>query len=121
MKSRAIGRSPYLVKSVVHCCQVLVAFRSPLKTLTLSEIVARSGLPKTMVFRLLYTLEKCGMVEKREQKLYRATVRPVKGKHYKLAYAVPEVDQTMPAASNGEESAAYGRFRVDSACQGRLC
>jgi len=79
MKSGAVGRNPYLVKAVVHSCQVLVAFRSPLKTLTLHEIVARSGLSKTMVFRLLYTLEKCGMVEKREQKLYRATVHPVKG------------------------------------------
>ena len=79
MKAIAVGRNPYLVKSVVHSCQVLVAFRSPLKTLTLGEIVARSGLSKTMVFRLLYTLEKCGMVEKLEQKLYRVIVHPVRG------------------------------------------
>jgi hypothetical protein len=58
------ARDPYLVKSVVHCSQLLRAFRASGEALPLREIAKRCELPKSMVFRLLYTLEKCGMVEK---------------------------------------------------------
>ena len=58
------ARDPYLVKSVVHSSQLLSAFRTSGEALPLREISARSGLPKSMAFRLLYTLERCGMIEK---------------------------------------------------------
>src|SRR5437016_482865 len=61
------SRDAYLVKSVVHSSRLLTAFRSPGEALPLKEISLRSGLPKTMAFRLLYTLEKCGMVERWER------------------------------------------------------
>ena len=48
-------RDRYLVKAIVHSSQLFSAFRSPGEALPLKEIVARCGLPKTMVFRLLYT------------------------------------------------------------------
>src|SRR5438309_7936158 len=53
------SRDPYLVKSVVHSSKILSAFRAAGEALPLREIAIRSGLPKTMAFRLLYTLEKC--------------------------------------------------------------
>src|SRR5262245_59246959 len=58
------SRDPYLVKAVVHASRVLSAFRLSGEALPLREVSARSGLPKSMTFRLLYTLERCGMVEK---------------------------------------------------------
>ena len=64
MNSTVPIRDPYLVKSVVHSSQLLAAFHTSGEALPLREISVRSGLPKTMVFRLLYTLIKCGMVEK---------------------------------------------------------
>jgi len=57
-------RDPYLVKSLIHASQVLGVFQFSGETLRLRDIALRSGLNKGMVFRLLYTLEKCGMVEK---------------------------------------------------------
>src|SRR5438034_8612933 len=39
-----------------------------------------------MVFRLLYTLEKCGMVEKVGENLYQCCVRPWKQRLYRLGY-----------------------------------
>src|SRR5438094_5423591 len=86
------SRDAYLVKSVVHSSRLFTAFRSPGEALRLREIASRSGLPKTMVFRLLYTLEKCGMVEKVGENLYQSCLRTWKQKLYRLGYAAQGAD-----------------------------
>jgi ribose transport system substrate-binding protein len=85
-------RDPYLVKSIVHSSRVLAAFRSPGEALPLREIAVRSGLPKTMAFRLLYTLEKCRMVEKIGANLYQSCIRPFKQRLFRLGYAAQGTD-----------------------------
>ncbi len=100
-------RDPYLVKSVVHSSQLLSAFRSAGEALPLREISTRSGLPKTMTFRLLYTLERCGMVEKVGENLYQSCVRPFKQKLYRLGYAAQGTDyQFSKDVSQGLQRAA---------------
>lgn len=86
MNSESALRDPYLVKSVMHCSQLLSAFRVSGEALPLREVAKRSTLPKTMAFRLLYTLEKCGIVEKVGENLYRSCVRPFKQRLYRLGY-----------------------------------
>ena len=81
------SRDPYLVKSVIHSSRILSAFRASGEALPLKEIVERSRLPKTMCFRLLYTLEKCGMVEKVGANLYQSTLRPMTQRLCRLGYA----------------------------------
>jgi ribose transport system substrate-binding protein len=85
------GRDPYLVKSVVHSSKILSTFRAG-EALPLREIAERSGLPKTMVFRLLYTLERCGMVEKTGENRYQCAIRPFKTKLYRFGYAAQGTD-----------------------------
>src|SRR5215471_9430530 len=92
MSPAAQTRDRYLVKSIVHSSQLLSAFHSPGEALPLKEICARCGLPKTMVFRLLYTLEKCGMIDKVGQNLYQSRVRPWKQRLYRLGYAAQGTD-----------------------------
>jgi ribose transport system substrate-binding protein len=92
MNSAPQGRDPYLVKSVIHSSKILSAFRSAGEALPLREIVARSGLPKTMAFRLLYTLEKCGMIEKLGANLYQSSFRPLKQRLCRLGYAAQGTD-----------------------------
>src|SRR6266566_5201455 len=92
MGSSLQSRDRYLVKSLVHSSQLLSAFHSPGEALPLKEICSRCGLPKTMVFRLLYTLEKCGMVDKVGQNLYQSRVRPWKQRLYRLGYAAQGTD-----------------------------
>jgi ribose transport system substrate-binding protein len=92
MSEAKLPRDPYLVKSVVHSSQVLAAFRSNGEALPLREIATRSGLPKTMTFRLLYTLERCGMVEKIGENLYQSSLRPFKQKLFRLGYAAQGSD-----------------------------
>jgi ribose transport system substrate-binding protein len=104
------GRDPYLVKSVVHSSKILSAFRSAGEALSLKEVAQRSGLSKTMSFRLLYTLEKCGMVEKVGVNLYQSTLRPAKQRVCRLGYAAQgtdyqfsrEVTASLERAAKGE-------------------
>jgi ribose transport system substrate-binding protein len=92
MGSGTPKRDSYLVKSIVHCSELLAAFESPGECLPLREIANRSKLPKSMAFRLLYTLEKCNMVEKVGRNLYRSDVHHIKQKTYKLGYAAQGTD-----------------------------
>jgi ribose transport system substrate-binding protein len=92
MSREAQPRDRYLVKSILHASQLLTAFSTPGEALSLKAISARCGLPKTMVFRLLYTLEKCGMAEKVGQNLYQSRVRPLKQRLYRLGYAAQGTD-----------------------------
>jgi ribose transport system substrate-binding protein len=92
MPTIAQPRDPYLVKAVVHSSKLLTAFQASGEALSLKDVAARCGLPKTMVFRLLYTLEKCGLVEKVGANLYQSCVRPLKHRLYRLGYAAQGTD-----------------------------
>jgi ribose transport system substrate-binding protein len=107
----AAARDPYLVKSVMHSAQLLSAFRSTGEALPLREIAARSGLPKSMTFRLLYTLERCGMIEKAGENLYRSHLRPFKQRPFRLGYAAQGTDYQFSkevSSSLQRASAAQG-------------
>src|SRR5438552_6047834 len=107
MTAKAAPRDPYLVKSVVHSSRVLSAFRASGEALPLREIAARSGLPKSMAFRLLYTLERCGMIEKVGENLYRSSVWPFKQRLYRIGYAAQGTDyQFSKEVSAGLQRAA---------------
>lgn len=97
----AQSRDRYLVKSILHSCQLLTAFRSRGEALPLKEIAARSGLPKTMAFRLLYTLDKCGMIDKVGENLYQSRVRPWKQRLYRLGYAAQGQDTQFAKEVSG--------------------
>jgi ribose transport system substrate-binding protein len=100
-------RDPYLIKAVVHASQLLSAFRSSGEALPLREISSRSGLPKSMTFRLLYTLERCGMLEKVGENLYRSHQRPFKQRTFRLGYAAQGTDyQFSKEISTGLQRAA---------------
>ena len=45
-----------------------------------------------MAFRLLYTLEKCGMIEKLGANLYQSSFRPLKQRPYRFGYAAQGTD-----------------------------
>src|SRR5205809_5528431 len=92
MSPNAPSRDRYLVKSISHSSRLLSSCHEAGEALPLNEIGSRCGLPKTMVFRLLYTLEKCGMVDKVGQNLYQSRVRPWKQRLYRLGYAAQGTD-----------------------------
>lgn len=110
MHSERSSRDPYLVKSVVHSSQLLSAFGSSGEALPLRTIAERSGLSKSMAFRLLYTLERCSMVEKVGENLYRSCVRPIRQKLFRLGYAAQGTDYQF----SKEVSLSLERAAADS-------
>ena len=66
----------YTVKPVYKAVQVLLCLAEADQPLRLSEICRRVGLPKTTVFRYLYTLQVCGLVaHDPERDLYQPGLR----------------------------------------------
>jgi ribose transport system substrate-binding protein len=60
-----------------------------------------------MSFRLLYTLERCGMIDKVGENLYRSALRPFKQKLYRIGYAAQGTDyQFSKEVSDGLQRAA---------------
>ena len=104
-------RDPYLIKSINHAAQLLGAFQAAGEALPLREISKRSGLPKSMSFRLLYTLEKCGMVEKVGENLYLSCLRTFKQKRFRFGYAAQgteygfsqEVSESLQRAARADD------------------
>lgn len=116
MRQESAARDPYLVKSVIHSSQLLSAFRVSGEALPLREIATRSGLPKSMTFRLLYTLEKCGMVEKIGENLYRSCLRPFKQKLYRFGYAAQGTDYQFSKDVSESLQRAAGAEGIELIC-----
>ena len=81
-------RDRYIVGAFVQACQVMQAFRKPGELLRLRDVVARTGLPKANVFRLLYTLHSTGFVEKSAGNQYRLRVALPTRPGCRIGYAV---------------------------------
>jgi DNA-binding IclR family transcriptional regulator len=74
-RASVVPRDPYLCKAVVRSFQILGVFRSG-EALRFSEVLRRCDLPRTMVFRMLYTLEHCGFIEKVGKHWYQRSLSP---------------------------------------------
>jgi ribose transport system substrate-binding protein len=85
-------QDPYFVQAVAHAAEILRAFTTPTEVLRMRDIVSRTDLSKGIVFRLLYTLEKTGFVEKVGANQYRSTIHHKKNRKYKIGYAAQGTD-----------------------------
>ena len=85
-------RDPYLIKSVAQAVRVLEAFCSPGEQLSLSTAIQRTGLSRGIVFRLLYTLSKSGLIEKVAPNQYRSLLGRPPQRNWKIGYAAPGIE-----------------------------
>jgi ribose transport system substrate-binding protein len=76
----------YLVESVLRACDILEAFKSEGELLRIRDVAQRTGLGGTTTLRLLYTLERRGLIERVGSYDYRLAVRPLKKKSFRLGY-----------------------------------
>lgn len=84
MKSQP-SRDRYLVEAVLRACDILESFRSPGELLRISDVADRAGLCRPTALRLLYTLERRGLVE-RDGSRYRLSIRPLKQRSLRIGY-----------------------------------
>jgi ribose transport system substrate-binding protein len=66
---------------------VLKAFRNPGEELALGDVVRRTQLPKTTVFRLLRTLIHGGLLERSRAGVYRNQFGPVTARPFRIGFA----------------------------------
>jgi ribose transport system substrate-binding protein len=83
------NRSPkdrYLVESVVRACDVVEAFKSEGELLRIRDVSQRTGLGGTTALRLVYTLERRGLLERVGSHQYRLKIRPLKRTRFRIGH-----------------------------------
>jgi ribose transport system substrate-binding protein len=88
--------SHYIVQSVVNALGVLSAFHSSSETLRLREIAARTGFNRCMCFRLLYTLQHCGYLEKLEDNRYRLLAERPGARRFRIGLSSSSGSSVFP-------------------------
>ena len=96
-------------QTVLRACEVLKAFRNPGEELVLGDVVHRTHLPKTTVFRLLRTLIHGGLLERSRAGVYRNQFGPVTARPFRIGFAAQgdsefsrEVVKSMEKAADRE-------------------
>ena len=74
-------------QTVFRACEVLKSFRRLGEELSLTDVMQRTQLPKTTVFRLLRTLIHGGLIERVGAGVYRNRLGPVQGNPFHIGFA----------------------------------
>ncbi len=74
-------------QTVLRACEVLKAFRHLGEELALTEVMERTGLPKTTTFRLLRTLIHGGLIERAGAGVYRNSFGPITARPFRIGFA----------------------------------
>jgi ribose transport system substrate-binding protein len=93
-------------QTVLRACEVLKAFRSLGEELTLTEVIERTRLPKTTVFRLLRTLIHGGLLERASSGVYRNRFGPVTARPFRIGFAAQGDSEFSRAVMQNVETAA---------------
>jgi ribose transport system substrate-binding protein len=87
MSSGAAGSDRNHVQAVVRACDIIKAFRHEGDELQLADVMERTSLRRTTVFRLLQSLVKGGLLERTARGFYRCPFTPAAGRRYRLGFA----------------------------------
>jgi ribose transport system substrate-binding protein len=99
-------RDRNVANAVVRACDVLKAFRHESETLGLVELVDRTQLSKTTVFRLLQSLVRGGLIERVGKGIYTSRVRPLDKRTFRLGFAAQTDSEFCREVTVGLERAA---------------
>jgi ribose transport system substrate-binding protein len=93
-------------QSVLRACQLVRAFRREGEVLVLADLMDRTRLPKTTVFRLLQSLVQGGLVEKAGRGEYRSLVKLAQPRSIRLGFAAQTDSEFSRAVTDGLTHAA---------------
>src|SRR5580700_7033985 len=108
----SMNRDPHRIQVVVRACEVLKAFQHDGEALVLSDVVTRTGLSKTTVFRLLQSLVAGGLVQRVGARAYRCQVRPLLSRPFRLGFAAQQDSEFSSEVTRSLQHAA-ARARVE--------
>lgn len=101
--------SSYKLESVTRACSILRLFEDDRQTFCLTDVVERTGLERTICFRLLRTLEEQGLLRRSERRRYASNLRILSGKRFRIGYAAQAHDSFCSALAQGLRWAAAAR------------
>jgi ribose transport system substrate-binding protein len=104
--SASAKQTRYKLETVSRACALLREFNDEHHGLTLSEIVERTGMERTICFRLLRTLEEEGFLRRAERRKYSSNIRILTGKRFRIGYASEGHDSFSSAVGQGLRWAA---------------
>ncbi len=93
-------------QTVLRACQVLKAFQHLDEELALTEVMDRTGLPKTTTFRLLRTLIHGGLIERAAAGVYRNSFGPITERPFRLGFASQGDTEFAREVTRGVEAVA---------------
>ena len=106
LRSESTERDRSYANAVVRACEIVNSFRHEGEALTLSELVDRSRLSKTTVFRLVQSLVRGGLVERVGKGVYASRVRPLTERTFRLGFAAQTDSVFCREVTGGLERAA---------------
>ncbi|MDX1978859.1 MAG: helix-turn-helix domain-containing protein [Bryobacteraceae bacterium] len=102
-----------MLESVGRACQVLKLFRDENEALGLAEVAQRSGLEKTIAFRILRTLEQHGLLRRTAEARYVSNVRIGSARRFRIGYAAQEHNTPFSDAVTASLRRAAAREGVE--------
>ncbi len=84
---KPVDRRRNYANAVVRACEVLKAFQREGEPVGLVELVERTALSKTTVFRLVQSLVRGGLVERAGKGRYVSRIRPLTSRTFRLGFA----------------------------------
>src|SRR5215471_3939696 len=102
----SMNRDRSYANSVVRACNVVKAFRHEGESLGLNDLVERTHLSKTTVYRLLQSLVMGGMVEKVGKGVYTARIRSMASRAFRVGFAAQTDSMFCREVTSGLERAA---------------
>lgn len=105
--------NPYQLETVSRACDVLKCFGGQEEELKLRDIICKTGLNKTIAFRIVHTLEDQGFLERSPNRGYRSRLRLVDRCQFRIGYAAQSNETSFSAAVTAGIRLAASRHNVD--------
>jgi ribose transport system substrate-binding protein len=112
MRGLKQGSSRYKLETVSRACTILRHFSDAQQSLSLAEVVERTGFERTIVFRILKTLEEEGLLRRPEGRRYFSNFNLTTQKRFRIGYASQNNDSFSQAVTQGIRWAA-NRLQID--------
>jgi ribose transport system substrate-binding protein len=93
--------SHHRLETVSRACQILRLFEDDRKALSLAEVCERTGLERTITFRLLHTLEQENILRRVDRRRYCSNVRLQNQKRFRIGYTSSCGDSFSRAVTQG--------------------
>ncbi|MCL4853885.1 MAG: substrate-binding domain-containing protein [Bryobacteraceae bacterium] len=109
---RKTGAAGYRLETVSRACSLLRVFREG-ESLRLNEMVSRTGLNKSIVFRIVRTLEEVGMLRNTGAHRYECNIRFPADRKFRMGYAAQADNSQFSLAVTESLRRAAARELID--------